>query len=80
MSDDSNETAENATSDTETAPNGFDAATAQGPQVGILTQYTKDLSFENPGAPQSLQMEGAPRIEINVNVNARRAGYDVYEV
>lgn len=64
----------------ELAPNGFDEATAQAPQVGILTQYTKDLSFENPGAPQSLQAEGAPRIEINVNVNARRAGEDVYEV
>ncbi len=61
-------------------PNGFDEATANAPQVGILTQYTKDLSFENPGAPQSLQMEGQPRIEINVNVNARRAGDDVYEV
>ena len=60
--------------------NGFDEAAAQAPQVGILTQYTKDLSFENPGAPQSLQMEGQPRIEINVNVNARRAGDDLYEV
>ncbi len=68
--------------DTAAAPdaNGFDEAAANAPQVGILTQYTKDLSFENPGAPQSLQMEGQPRIEINVNVNARRAGDDVYEV
>ena len=69
-------------SDDSTAPdaNGFDEAAASAPQVGILTQYTKDLSFENPGAPQSLQMEGQPRIEINVNVNARRAGDDLYEV
>ena len=66
--------------DAETGPNGFDEATATAPQVGILTQYVKDLSFENPGAPQTLQMEGQPRIEINVNVNARRAGDDVYEV
>ena len=64
----------------EPAVNGFDEEAAQAPQVGILTQYTKDLSFENPGAPQSLQMDGQPRIEINVNVNARRAGDDVYEV
>ena len=61
--------------------NGLDAAAAAGmPQVSILTQYTKDLSFENPNAPQSLQMEVQPRIEINVNVNAKRAGDDLYEV
>ncbi len=57
--------------------NGVD--TAQ-PQVSILTQYVKDFSFENPNAPQSLQMAEQPRIEINVNVNAKRAGDDLYEV
>ena len=50
------------------------------PQVGILAQYVKDLSFENPNAPRSFQMEGQPRVEVNVNVAARRAGEDVYEV
>lgn len=58
------------------AANGADG----GPQVSILTQYVKDLSFENPNAPQSLQMEVAPRIEINVNVNARRASEEMFEV
>lgn len=50
------------------------------PQVGILAQYVKDLSFENPNAPRSFQMGGQPQIEINVNVNARRGGDDMYEV
>jgi preprotein translocase subunit SecB len=50
------------------------------PQAGILAQYVKDLSFENPNAPQSLQMQGQPKIEINVNVNARAGGQDMYEV
>jgi preprotein translocase subunit SecB len=50
------------------------------PQVAILAQYVKDLSFENPNAPGSLQMQGQPRIEINVNVNARSGGHDLYEV
>ena len=65
-----------------TAPgsNGLDEAALNAPQVGILTQYVKDLSFENPNAPASLQSETAPRIEININVNAKRAGDDVYEV
>ena len=60
--------------------NGFDQQMADMPQVQILTQYTKDLSFENPNAPASLQSDTQPRIEVNVNVNARKAGDDVYEV
>ena len=41
------------------------------PSLNILAQYIKDLSFENPGAPRSLQArEKAPAININVNVNA----------
>lgn len=41
------------------------------PSLNILTQYIKDLSFENPGAPQSLgPKDKAPDININVNVNA----------
>ena len=50
------------------------------PQVAIITQYVKDLSFENPNAPASLQVQGQPRIDVNVGVNARKAADDVYEV
>lgn len=60
----------------EALANGADLA----PQAGILAQYVKDLSFENPNAPTSLQMQGQPKIEINVNVNARSGGQDMYEV
>ena len=60
----------------EALANGADLA----PQAGILAQYVKDLSFENPNAPSSLQMQGQPKIEINVNVNARSGGQDMFEV
>nr|WP_316651008.1 protein-export chaperone SecB [uncultured Gellertiella sp.] len=41
------------------------------PSLSILAQYMKDLSFEVPGAPHSLQArDRAPDININVNVNA----------
>ncbi len=50
------------------------------PQVAILTQYVKDLSFENPNAPQSLQWTEAPRIDVNVGVNARRGAENMFEV
>jgi len=43
----------------------------QTPNLSVLVQYVKDLSFENPGAPRSLsQREKPPSININVNVNA----------
>ena len=60
------------------AENGFDDQAP--PQVAIITQYEKDLSFENPNAPGSLQVQSQPRIDVNVGVNARKAADDVYEV
>jgi preprotein translocase subunit SecB len=61
--------------------NGADLdADAPLPQVSILTQYVKDLSFENPNAPASLQAEGQPQIDVNVGVNARRANDTMFEV
>jgi len=56
---------------------------AEGPQIGVLAQYVKDLSFENPNAPMSLQSQPdqeSPSIDVNVNVGARKASDDVYEV
>lgn len=52
------------------------------PQAGILSQYIKDLSFENPNAPQSFQnlSGGKPQIDVNVNVNGRKLNDETYEV
>ncbi len=41
-----------------------------GPQLMVLAQYIKDLSFENPNAPASLQQSTQPQINISVNVTA----------
>ena len=40
------------------------------PQLMVLAQYVKDLSFENPNAPRSLQQNVQPQINISVNVSA----------
>ena len=66
--------------DLSAAGNGFDQNAADLPQVSILSQYVKDLSFENPNAPGSLQSQEQPRIDVNVSVNAKRGGDNVYEV
>ena len=53
----------------------------QQPQLNILGQYVKDLSFENPGAPGSLgPRQQAPNININVNVNANPLSESDYDV
>jgi preprotein translocase subunit SecB len=46
-------------------------APGQQPSMKILGQYLKDLSFENPHAPQSISLQGQPEINIAVNVNAK---------
>mgnify|MGYP003880832177 CR=1 FL=1 len=62
--------------DVEALANGADLT----PQAGILAQYVKDLSFENPNAPGSLQTEGQPKLDVGVNLNARAGENDMYEV
>ncbi|MGE3625233.1 MAG: protein-export chaperone SecB, partial [Hyphomicrobiales bacterium] len=57
------------------------AQQAPGPAIGILGQYVKDLSFESPNAPKSLQSPGNnPKLNININVQVARQSDDVYEV
>ncbi len=51
------------------------------PQMRILAQYIKDLSFENPGAPATLRANQAqPNIDLNIDVQARALENDAYEV
>ncbi len=51
------------------------------PSVAINGQYVKDLSFENPNAPMSLvPPKTAPKIEVNLNLEAKGMPENVYEV
>jgi preprotein translocase subunit SecB len=50
------------------------------PQVGILAQYVKDLSFENPNAPAVFQWQGQPQMDVQVNIGTQPVGQDVHEV
>jgi preprotein translocase subunit SecB len=50
-------------------------------QMVVNAQYVKDLSFENPRAPQSLiQQATAPEVDINIDVKARNLSPEVFEV
>ena len=51
------------------------------PQIAVLGQYVKDLSFENPHAPRSLTPSPQqPTINIQVNVEAAPANETDFEV
>lgn len=50
-------------------------------QVLINAQYVKDLSFENPGAPESLVGRGqAPKIDVSVDIKVNGLQDKVFEV
>jgi preprotein translocase subunit SecB len=67
-----------------TTTNGGGAAPATsentGPSLSVIAQYTKDFSFENPNAPQSLMQQQQPQIGIQINVNPRQIAATDFEV
>ena len=56
--------------------NGEDTA----PAAGLISQYVKDLSFENPNAPAVYQSQTAPQIDVQFNIAAQQVGEEVHEV
>ena len=48
------------------------------PNLQIIGQYIKDLSFENPGAPAVLGAN--PEMDLGVDLQAKPAGTDLFEV
>ena len=57
-------------------PNGADTL----PTAGIISQYIKDLSVENPNAPESFNWTDAPQIDVQFNIAADSVGDSLYEV
>jgi preprotein translocase subunit SecB len=63
----------------ETTPGDADAQA--GPGIRVLAQFIRDLSFENPRAPESLRGGAAqPQIDLGVEMNARSREDGFYEV
>ena len=48
-------------------------------QLSIEKIYVKDLSLENPGSPQSFQLNEAPQVEVGLRTRAEQVQPDVYE-
>src|SRR3979409_767208 len=61
--------------------NGAPSEAAPTPELNLLAQYPKDLSFENPNAPASLApQQQQPAINIQINVTANNIAENDFEV
>ena len=49
------------------------------PSAGILSQYVKDLSVENPNAPEAFQWTDPAQMDIQFNIAARIIQPEVHE-
>jgi len=50
------------------------------PSFSVIVQYSKDFSFENPNAPQSLMQQQQPQFGIQISVNPRQMTNTDFEV
>ncbi len=48
-------------------------------QFSIDKIYVKDLSLENPGAPQTFRLTEAPQVEIGLRTRSEQVEPDIYE-
>jgi preprotein translocase subunit SecB len=66
--------------ETNGADGGEAAAAPAQPRLQILTQYVRDLSFENIAAQKGIASEAKPEIRVQVNIDAKQRAADHYEV
>ena len=59
-------------------PQGNGADTA--PVAGIVSQYVKDLSVENPKAPESFGWTEQPDLDVQFNIGAKMVNDEITEV
>ena len=58
------------------AANGADKT----PAAGIITQYVKDMSVENPNAPDVYQWQEQPQVDLQFNIGATPVNDEITEV
>lgn len=62
-------------------PNGAGApGPAPAPRLQIVSQFIRDMSFENVAAQKGLTPEGKPEIKVQINLDAQPRGPEQYDV
>ncbi len=67
---------DNVANGQEPLPNGADTT----PSAGLISQYIKDMSFENPNAPAVYQNNTPPAIDVQFNIGAVQVADEIHEV
>ena len=49
-------------------------------EFNIQRIYTKDISYEAPGAPDIFQIEWTPQVDLNLHTDSKKISDDTYEV
>jgi len=82
MADDATDKPDTAPEPTapDAAPQPVSNGEDTGPAIGLITQYVKDLSFENPSAPAVYQWSGAPQVDVQFNIASERPSDDLHEI
>lgn len=50
------------------------------PKLQIVSQFIRDLSFENIAAQKGTASEGKPEVKVQVNLDAQKRAEDLYDV
>lgn len=50
------------------------------PVAGIVSQYVKDMSVENPNSPACYQWQEQPAIDLQFNIGAQKVNEEIHEV
>ena len=62
----------------------MDAGAANGadtqPAIGLISQYIKDMSVENPNAPGCYQWEDKPEVDLQFNIGSTPVNDELHEV
>ncbi|MFS4438395.1 protein-export chaperone SecB [Paracoccaceae bacterium GXU_MW_L88] len=65
----------------QSTPNGADQANQPAPKIQILTQFVRDLSFENIVARKGAPQDAKPQVAVQVNLDANKLNDEgIYEV
>jgi preprotein translocase subunit SecB len=78
MADEGNVLTDLNLNDTPTGNAGNGADTQ--PVAGLLSQYVKDLSVENPRAPESFQWTDPPQLDVQFNIAGKKINDELTEV
>ncbi|HEX7270737.1 MAG TPA: protein-export chaperone SecB [Casimicrobiaceae bacterium] len=56
-----------------------DSQVSSGPSLSIERIYVKDLSLENPGAPQSFNLQTGPQVEVSLRSRGEQIAEGLFE-